>query len=117
MARQLCSLVGLGDFVTNVNLANQGQIANLPLDVVVETNALFGQDLVQPLASGSLPDGVKAMISRHVANQEMIIDAALTEDKDLAFQAIFNDPTTNLPLDRAWQMFEELGWDQNMTIR
>ena len=113
MARQLRALLGLGDFVTNVNFANQGQIANLPPDVVVETNAMFSHDRVQPLAAGSLPDGVHAMISRHVANQEMIIEAALTDNKDLAFQAVFNDPTTNLPIDRAWQMFEEIGWDQN----
>ena len=116
MARQLRALSGLGDFVTNVNFTNQGQIANLPLDVVVETNALFSQDRVQPLAAGSLPDGVHAMTSRHVANQEMLIEAALTEDKDLAFQAIFNDPTTNLPIDQAWQMFEEMGWDENMLL-
>ena len=116
MARQVRALLGLGDFVTNVNVFNQGQIANLPADVVVETNALFSRDRVQPLAAGSLPPGVHALISRHVANQEMIIEAALTQNKDLAFQAVFNDPTTNLPIDQAWQMFEEMGWEQNMAF-
>jgi alpha-galactosidase/6-phospho-beta-glucosidase family protein len=108
MARQLRALLGLGDFVTNVNFRNQGQITNLPLDVVVETNAHFSYGLVRPMTAGNLPDGVHAMVSRHVANQEMIIEAALTGDKELAFQAIFNDPTTNLPIDQAWQMFEEM---------
>lgn len=116
MARQVRALLGLGDFVTNVNLANQGQIANLSAEVVVETNALFSRDRVQPLTAGSLPAGVHALVSRHVANQEMVIEAALTQNKDLAFQAVFNDPTTNLPIDRAWQMFEEMGWEQNIAF-
>lgn len=114
--RQVRALLGLGDFVTNVNVANRGQIANLPLDAVVETNAYFGRDRVQPLVAGPLPGGVHALVARHVANQEQIIEAALTRDRDLAFQAIFNDPTTSLSLDRAWAMFEELEtphlWDR-----
>jgi len=114
MVRQLRALLGLGDFVTNVNYPNRGQITNLPLDVVLETNAQFSQDQVRPLAAGDLPDGVHAIVSRHIANQEMVIGAALTGDKDLAFQAVFNDPTTNLPIDQAWQMFEEIGWDENI---
>jgi alpha-galactosidase len=114
--RQVRALVGLGDFVTNVNTPNRGQIANLPLDVVVETNAHFSRDRVQPLVAGDLPAGVHALVSRHVANQEMIIEAALKRDRDLAFQAVFNDPTTNLPIDKAWEMFCEIGvpaefWD------
>ena len=43
----------------------------------------------------------------------MIIQAALERDKELAFQAVFNDPTTNLPIDRAWEMFEEIGLPAN----
>jgi alpha-galactosidase len=111
---QLRALLGMEDMITNVNFPNRGQIANLPSEIVVETNALFSRDLVRPLAAGRLPEGVHALISRHAANQEMIVEAALTEDKDLAFQAVFNDPTTNLPIDQAWRMFEEIGWDENI---
>ena len=109
MIRQVRALLGLGDFITNVNFPNQGQIANLPPGVVVETNAVFSQDRVQPVATGSLSPGVQPLVSRHVANQELIIEAALNRDKELAFQAILNDPTTNLPIDQAWQMFNEIG--------
>lgn len=116
MTRQLRALLGLGDFITNVNIPNQGQIANLPMDVVVETNALFSNDRVKPLIAGKLPQGVCTMVANHIANQEMIIEAALTGGKDLAFQAIFNDPTTRIPIDRAWEMFEEMGWDENISF-
>ncbi len=111
--RQIRSLCGLEDFVTNVNLENQGQISNLPLHAVVETNARFSRDRVQPLAAGALPAGVHGLVSRHVANQEMIVEAALTRDADLAFQAVFNDPTTNLPVDQAWELFNEIGLPEN----
>lgn len=106
--RQIKALAGLGDLVTNVNLKNQGQIANLPRDVVVETNALFSRDEIRPLAAGALPAGLTPLIAQHSANQELIIEAALRRDKDLAFQAIYNDPTNSLTIDQAWQMFTEM---------
>jgi alpha-galactosidase len=106
--RQIKALFGLGEFVTNVNMKNQGQIANLPLDVVVETNAHFSRDEVRPLAAGSIPAGLLPLIQQHSANQELIIESALTGEKDLAFQAIYNDPTTSLTIDDAWEMFNEL---------
>jgi len=99
------ALAGIGSLITNVNLENHGQIANLPLNSVVETNAHFSCGCVQPLAAGQLPAGLAALIARHIANQELIIEAALTKDKELAFQAVFSDPASSLPIDTAWEMF------------
>ncbi len=111
--RQIKGLVGLGDLVTNVNLPNIGQISNLPLYAVVETNTRFSLNQVQPLAAGCLPPGVRALVSRHIANQEMIIEAALTRNRELAFQAVFNDPTNRAPIDQTWSMFTEIGLPDN----
>ena len=58
--------------------------------------------------AGALPGGVHSLIARHVANQEMIGDAALAHDKDLAFQAVLNDPANRLPPDETWEMFNEM---------
>jgi alpha-galactosidase len=104
----LRALLGLGDLVTNVNMENVGQIPNVPLHAVVETNALFGQSNIQPMSAGALPAGIAPLINRHVANQEMIIEAALANDMDLAFQAFFSDPTNNLPIDAAWDLFNQM---------
>ena len=104
----LRALLGLQDLVTNVNLENTGQIANAPLRAVVETNAIFSRDAIRPLAAGSLPAGVAPLINRHIANQEMIVEAALSSNIELAFQAIYNDPTNSLPLDECWQLFNQL---------
>ena len=102
------ALLGLGDIVTNVNLENVGQISNLPLHAVVETNAQFSRDSVRPLTAGALPAGIAPLINQHSANQELIIESALTENTDLAFQAFFNDPSNHLPLDDSWELFNKM---------
>jgi len=102
------ALLGLGDLVTNVNLENIGQISNMPHHAVVETNAHFSRDSVRPLIAGPLPAGIAPLINQHSANQELIIEAALTENTDLAFQAFFNDPTHHLPIDVAWELFNKM---------
>lgn len=105
---QIKALLGLGDLVTNVNVKNVGQVSNLPPEVVVETNARFSRNQVQPITAGTLPAGVHSVVARHVSNQELIVEAALTRNKDLAFQAVLNDPANRLPPDETWKMFDEM---------
>lgn len=102
------ALLGLGDLVTNVNTENVGQISNVPLHAVVETNAHFSRLNVRPVSAGTLPAGIAPLINQHIANQELIIEAALTENMSLAFQAFFNDPTNHLPIDTAWECFNQM---------
>jgi galacturan 1,4-alpha-galacturonidase len=105
---QIGALLGLGDMMTNCNRPNEGQIPNLPAEAVVETNAYFATDSLRPLLAGPLPPGVLNLVEPHVRNQELMVEAALRRDTDLAFQAFFADPTINLPLDKAWRMFREM---------
>lgn len=106
--RMIKALLGLGDLVTNVNLENQGQISNLASNCVVETNALFSMDKINPLSAGALPAGLLPLIALHASNQELIVEASLNRDKELAFQAVFNDPSSPLPIDASWEMFNHL---------
>ncbi|GHT56986.1 alpha-glucosidase/alpha-galactosidase [Spirochaetia bacterium] len=78
----LKALLGLGDLVTNVNLPNQGQMPDLPRDTVVETNASFSRDSIQPLVSDGLPTDVRALVMPHVLAQEGIIEAVFEGDAD-----------------------------------
>lgn len=109
------ALLGLGDLVTNVNLENIGQLSNAPLQAVVETNAHFSRGNIRPLSAGQLPAGVAPLVNQHIANQELIIEAALTGKVELAFQAFFNDPTNPLPIDMAWEFFNR-ALQQNRTF-
>ena len=82
--------------VTNVNIPNSGQIKNLPLGSVVETNAFFSHNSIRPVDAGSIPENVLALIMPHVENHKMVLKAALTCDFELALKAFQNDPLVNL---------------------
>lgn len=105
----LKALLGLGDLVSNVNVPNRGQVANLPLGAVVETNALFRRDEIAPVLSGSLPAGIDALVARQAMNQEATVTAALTCDRRLAFDVFMNDPLMcAVRLDEGKALFEEM---------
>ena len=106
--RQIRALLGLGDLVTNVNLPNVGQIPNLPLGAVVETNAAFRCDSVSPICAGALPQEIYPLVSRIVTEQELIANAAERKDLDLAFRAFLADPLMTAGLDDARKLFLEM---------
>ena len=88
----LKAVLGLGDLVSNVNVPNRGQIPNLPLGAVVETNALFGRDHIEPVYAGPIPANILPLVARHIYNQENTLRAALTCDRKLGFTTFMNDP-------------------------
>jgi len=90
-----------------MNLPNRGQISNLPQEAVVETFGVVDHTGAHGLALGDLPPGVHAVVDRHVANQELIVEAALTGSRELALQALVNDPMVR-ELDTAEPMLNEL---------
>ncbi|MFW5988437.1 MAG: alpha-glucosidase/alpha-galactosidase, partial [bacterium] len=106
--RQIKSILGLEEFITNVNLPNQGQIKGLSEGAVVETNALFSRDSVKPVNAGELPENIQSLVERHVLNQETILKAGLNKDKKLAFSAFVNDPLVDLDLKQAKKLFNEM---------
>ena len=90
LIRALC---GLDRLVSNVNIPNRAlQIANLPAQTVVETNAVFSRDAVRPIAAGSLPENVHGLMRPHVENQDRVLKAALTCDRNLVYEAFLTDP-------------------------
>ena len=106
--RQIRALLGLEDFITNVNLPNRGQIPNLPLGIVVETNATFRDDRVEPVFAGEIPEGVWQLVSRAADAQAIVARAARERNLELAFKAFANDPLVNLDLTRARALFDEM---------
>lgn len=102
------ALVGLTRFVSNVNIPNTGQITNLPLGVVVETNALFERDHISPVHAGEIPEQVLNLIAPHAKNQIDIVDASFTFDKELAFKAFYNDPLVTIDELEAKSLFDKM---------
>lgn len=77
---------------TVVNMPNQGQIENLPRDVVVETFAEVGRKTVNPLPAGSVPVNIKGFLESIVAEEELSVSAALRGDRNLVVQAMRVSP-------------------------
>lgn len=87
------ALCGLTRVISNVNIPNRaGQIANLPGEALVETNAVFERDCVRPVMAGEIPENIKALIMPHLENHERIMKAALDCDEELVVRAFMNDP-------------------------
>ncbi|MDP4132483.1 MAG: alpha-glucosidase/alpha-galactosidase [Bacillota bacterium] len=105
---QMKALLGLESLVTNVNTPNRGQIPNLPLGVVVETNAAFRTDSVRPLYAGELPKEIYPLIARNAGAQQLIVEAALTRNLDLAFDAFVHDPLVTISHGDAKALFDEM---------
>lgn len=92
-SRIIAALLGLhDDLITPVNLPNEGQIDNLPRGAVVETQAVVNGTGMQPMGVGSLPPIATGHLMQHIPVQEMIVEAGLTGNRDLAIQALANDP-------------------------
>jgi alpha-galactosidase len=105
--RIISALLGGDPYSGPMNLPNQGQILNLPMDIVVETFARIDAVGVHPISLGALPVGIDAVIQRHVHNQELVVEAAITGNRSLALRALVNDPMiTNL--DNATAMLDEM---------
>ena len=90
--RQMKAILGLGDLITNVNLPNKGQIKGYPIGAVVETNAKFSENSVEPIETTPLPVEIDALILKHVYHHEAFIKALKTKNIDLVKAIIADDP-------------------------
>lgn len=106
--RQIRALCGLHSFVTNVNIPNVGQMPDLPLGAVVETNARFASDSVRPVFAGKLPCEVNSLVARVSGNMEGTVEAAIAGDYKRAFQIFTADPNVNLSLRDARKLYDEM---------
>jgi alpha-galactosidase len=106
--RQMMALLGMEGLDTNVNLPNQGQIPGLPMGAIVETNAQFREDSVKPVITRPLPPMVNSLVQRVIGVQRTVLRAGMEKNKELAFQAVLNDPLVNIPTNKAWSMFNEM---------
>jgi alpha-galactosidase len=103
------ALAGLGDLITNVNLPNNVQMPDLPKEAVVETNAAFKYDSIEPVTTGGLPVDLRDLVTHHSLSQEGIVEAAFEGDMEKAFRVFSHDlAVQKLPLSDARSLFDEM---------
>ena len=105
---QIRALLGLCDLVTNVNLPNRGQIPNLPLEAVVETNAVFRCGSLDPVQAGPVPSEIYPLIARICGEQELVSEGIAGRDLGKIFAAFTNDPLVTCGLADAGRLFQEM---------
>ena len=105
---QIKALLGECNIITNVVTRNEGQIANLPLGSIVETNAFLSKNSLKPVYAGSIPDDILVLLHRLVLNNNMLVDAIIAKDLDSAFNALLNDPLMNLDINRATELYKQM---------
>lgn len=105
---QMRALLGLHEMITNVNIPNVGQIPNLPLGAVVETNAIFRTDEVQPVFAGPIPKQLYAMIAHIVGEQEAIDEAIAERSLEKAFNVFAGSPQVGCSLADARTLFNTM---------
>ncbi len=105
---QMRALLGLCDLITNVNIPNLGQIPNLPLGAVVETNAIFRSDELKPVFAGNIPNEIYPLVAKICSEQEAVSDAVAKRDLGAIFNAFASDPLVTCSIKDAKKLFDEM---------
>ncbi len=78
-----------------VNVSNAGLVDNLPAGGVVEVEARVDADGIHPQPFGDLPPQLAALDRRHMEFHDLAVSAILTQERELAVQALMLDPLTS----------------------
>ena len=91
-----------------VNVPNDGYLPDVVDGAIVEVGATVDGDGIHPESMPPLGEPLAGWIDTQVKLQDMVVEAALTGDADLAFRALAEDPAS--PRDEAAcrRMFDEL---------
>ena len=101
--------MGFGGLISNVNLPNTGQMSQLPIGSVVETDCVFSANEVKPIKAIDLPEEVIQLIKVNNDNIELTYKGIKERNLDLCFKAFINQPLCeNLSLKDAKDLFKEM---------
>jgi alpha-galactosidase len=88
------AVAGGEPFQFNGNVPNLGYISNLPHKACVEVPVWASKRGLEPVRVGALPPQCAALTNLSAQIEEMAVEAALTGNPRLVYQAIAHDPLT-----------------------
>jgi alpha-galactosidase len=88
------ALKGGETFSFNGNVANTDLITNLPNGACVEVPVYVDRNGFRPVHVGALPPQLAALNHTNVIIEEMAVEACLTGNPRMVFQALLHDPLT-----------------------
>jgi alpha-galactosidase len=104
------ALEGGEPFRFNGNVPNKRLIDNLPQDACVEVPVWASREGLEPVAVGPLPPQCAMLTNLSAQIEEMAVEAALTGNRRLVYQAVAHDPLSAavLSLAEIQQMVDDL---------
>jgi len=99
---------GIPARIMAVNVPNRGYLPDVAEGAIVEVGATVDADGVHPETMPALGEPLAGWIATQVALQDRIVDAALTGDAELAFEAFRDDPVAPPDPAAARTAFDEL---------
>ena len=104
------ALEGGEPFTFNGNMPNKHLIDNLPQDACVEIPVWASRKGLESVAVGALPPQCAILTNLSAQIEEMAVEAALTGNRRLVYQAVANDPLSAavLSLAEIQQMVDDL---------
>ncbi len=92
------------------NVPNHGLIDNLPTGCTVEVPCLVDKNGVQPVAVGTLPPHLAALMQTNLNVHGLTVEAALTGKREHIYHAAMLDPHTaaELSLEQIWNLVDDM---------
>lgn len=96
-AVELIKAIGKNDLFYDeaVNIPNNGSMSWLPGDTIVEIPAMVDRRGIRGLQIDQLPAPIAELMRREANLVEIVVDAAVTGDRQMALQALLLDPMIN----------------------
>ena len=103
------ALMGFSTVVSNVNLPNRGQMSQLPLGSIVETNCVFSNDQVKPVVSNPLPLGALNLVVQNCTNIDLTYEGIKERNLTKIYAAFENQPLcAHLTSGQTKELFKEM---------
>lgn len=93
--------------IFSANLPNTGQVANLPLQAIVESPCVADAEGLRAMALGALPSGIVGTLATRYQWVETIVEAALERSRDKFIQALVLDGAVS-SIDQAAALADDL---------
>lgn len=107
--RMMQAILGFGTYVTNVNMPNLGQMPQMPLGSIVETNCVFSHDMVMPVISKPLPTGACNLVYRALVNIDTVYEGIKQRDLNKVYLGFANQALcSTLTAEQSQQLFKQM---------
>lgn len=103
------AILGFGVRVSNVNMPNMGQMSQMPLGSIVETNCVFTNDCVKPVVSNPLPKEVMNLVYRCATNIDCCYEGIKERNLEKIFASFMNQALcSDLSLNDGKDLFKKM---------